>query len=369
METAKRDSIIAKTSGIGIIVNILIAGVKVVIGALTSSIAIVSEGVNNATDALTSVITLVGSKLAGRHPDEKHPFGYGRIEYLTSLVIAILILVTGFELLSSSVKLIIHPEELNISYLSLVIVAVSAVVKFALGTYTIRKGREVNSGALVALGVDSRNDCIISAVTIAAALVFLVFHFSLDAYAGIITSVFILKAGFEVLKDTVSELLGKAGEAELAASIYREIRATDGIINAADMMLHNYGPDAYSGSVNVEIDHEKTVGEIYAILHALQLKIMHEKKVTMVFGVYAVDADHEGMKELRAYIANFVRGTEHVKSYHALYVQPDDNRIFVDLVVEYALRDWDSLRKNFLAYMAESYPGQPVELVIETDYV
>ena len=150
-----REGVIATTSALGIAVNLIIAAVKVIAGLLASSIAIVSEGVNNATDALTSVITLIGTKLAGKHPDEKHPFGYGRIEYLTGLVIAVLILVTGIEMLISSVKLIFEPSELDITFVSLAVVALSAVIKFFLGLYTIRMGKKADSSALEAVGLDS----------------------------------------------------------------------------------------------------------------------------------------------------------------------------------------------------------------------
>jgi len=364
-----REGIIATTSGLGIVINVLTAVIKVVIGLLASSIAIVSEGVNNATDALTSVLALVGTKLAGKHPDEKHPFGYGRVEYLTGLVIAVLILVTGVEMLINAVKLVFEPEELSISYVSLIIVAVSAVVKFFLGIYTIKMGKKAGSKALEAVGLESRNDSIVSVVTIVSAVIFLVFHLSLDAYAGIFTSLVILKAGWEVLRDTIAELLGRPGEQELAAKLYHEIRTTDGVLNAADMMLHNYGPDAYSGSVNLEIDHRKTVGEVYGILHKLQLRIMHEHHVTMVFGIYAVDNDHEAVKELRQRIGSFVTSAEHVKSFHAVYVEPETKKIYCDLTVDYKLRDWDALRGQFLAYMEQFYPKRDVELTIETDYV
>lgn len=364
-----REGVIAVTSGLGILVNLLIAGTKVIIGILTSSIAIVSEGANNASDALTAVITLVGTKLSSKHPDKEHPFGYGRIEYLTSLVIAVLILVTGVEMLTGSIDGIIHPVELKVSVGSLIIIAVSAVVKYLLGAYTKKVGKKVGSGALVGTGADSMNDSFASLITIAASLVFLIFHKSLDAYAGIITSLLILKAGYEVLKETVSELLGRPGEKELAAQLYKEIRAEDGIINAADMMLHNYGPDRYSGSVNVEIDHEKIVGDVYQFLHALQLRIMHEYKVTMVFGIYAVDNDHEESKKIRTDVAAYVRGHEHVRSFHALYLEEETDNIYCDLVVDYELKDWDGLRTDFLGYMKEKYPENEVVLTIETEFV
>ena len=364
-----REGIIAGTSGLGIIVNLLIAAIKVILGLLANSIAIISEGVNNASDALTSVLTLVGTKLAGKKPDKKHPFGYGRIEYLTSLIIAIAILITGFEMITSSVELIFNPEPMDISIAALLAVAISAVIKFFLGIYTIKQGKKADSGALTAVGLDCRNDSFVSVVTIASAIIFLVFDFSVDAYVGIFTSLIILKAGFEVLKDTVSELLGKPGDEELAEKLYKEIRGTEGVLGAADMMLHNYGPDAYSGSVNIEMDHEMTVGEIYEILHALQLRIMYEHKVTMVFGIYAVDNDHEDVKAIRKTVADFVLAQEHVKSFHAVYLDPNSPKIYCDLIVDYDLRDWDALREEFIAYMAERFPENEIVLTVETEFV
>ena len=368
-EPDSREGTVVTVSGLNILVNLIFAAIKVVIGLAVSSIAIVSEGVNNATDSATSLITIVGTKLSAKHPTEKHPFGFGRIEYLTSLLISVLILFTGAELMESSVKRIFAPQEMSISYVTMAIIAVSALVKLALGLYTIKEGRRVDSSSLVALGTECRSDSVVSVITLVTALVFLVFHVSLDAYAGIIMSLIVLKAGFEVLKETLSDILGQAGEKELAQELYRIIRAEPLVLNAADMMLHNYGPDAYSGSVNVEIDHSKTVGEVYAALHELQLRIMHEKHITMVFGIYAVDGDHAQIRQLREQVAAFVRQQEHVNSYHALYIHPNGKDLYVDLVVDYDLADWEALRKDFTAYMAELYPDKHLELVIETNYV
>lgn len=368
-EPDSREGTVVTVSGLNILVNLIFAAIKVVIGLAVSSIAIVSEGVNNATDSATSLITIVGTKLSAKHPTEKHPFGFGRIEYLTSLLISVLILFTGAELMESSVKRIFEPQEMSISYVTMAIIAVSALVKLALGLYTIKEGRRVDSSSLVALGTECRSDSVVSVITLVTALVFLVFHVSLDAYAGIIMSLIVLKAGFEVLKETLSDILGQAGEKELAQELYRIIRAEPLVLNAADMMLHNYGPDAYSGSVNVEIDHSKTVGEVYAALHELQLRIMHEKHITMVFGIYAVDGDHAQIRQLREQVAAFVRQQEHVTSYHALYIHPNGKDLYVDLVVDYDLADWEALRKEFTSYMAELYPDKHLELVIETNYV
>lgn len=369
MTAAERTGIINRTSILGIVVNVLIAGVKIAAGLLASSIAIVSEGVNNAADALTSVLTMVGTRLAGRHPDAKHPFGYGRIEYLTGLVVAVVIIVSGVQMLIESVKLIFRPEELSISYVSLTIVAVSAVVKFFLGLYTIARGRVAQSDALVGVGLECRVDSYISIITIGVAVVFLLTGVSLDAYAGVVMSAIILKAGVEVLLKIVSELIGRPGEKELATKIYQLVRATPGVVGAADMMLHNYGPNAWSGSVNVEIDHAKSVGEVYAMLHELQLGIMHEEHVTMVFGVYAVDDDHVETRRIRRTILEYVKAHEHVKSFHAVYLEPGTNRLYCDLVVDYELADWGALRADFLDYMKAQVPGRDVVLTVETEFV
>ena len=368
-DSDSREDIITVTSGLGIISNLLIATTRVLIGVISSSIAIVSEGVNNFTDVFTSILALLGTKLAKKHPDEKHPFGYGRIEYLASLIIAALILVTGTETLISSVKLVFNPEEMSLSYLAIAIIAVTAVIKFCLGIYTIKMGEKASSVSLVGVGTESRNDSFASIITIVTALIYLLFHVSLDAYAGIIISLLILKAGIDVLKETLSDLLGRPGEKELATELYRRIRHTDGIIAAADMMLHNYGPDSWSGSVNVEIDHNKTVGEIYKFLHELQLDIMHELNVTMVFGVYAVDNDHEEMIKLRAVIGRFVKEHEHIKSFHAVYVEPETGKVYCDFIVDYKLRDWDGLRDEFIDYMRKEYGPAEIELTIETEFV
>ena len=369
MTAEERASVIARTSGLGVAVNVLLAVVKVAAGVLASSIAIVSEGVNNAADALTAILTLVGTKFAGRHPDAKHPFGYGRIEYLTGLVVAVVILVSGVQMLIESVKLVFKPEPLEISYVSLGIVAVSAVVKFALGLYTVRRGRAVRSDALVGVGMECRGDSFVSGITIGAALLFLLTGISVDAYAGVLMSLVILKAGVDVLRSTVSELIGRPGEKELATKIYSLVRQTPGVLGAADMMLHNYGPGAWSGSVNVEIDHGRTVGDVYRFLHDLQLRIMRDEKVTMVFGVYAVDEDQAETKRVRRAVFDFMKRADGVKSFHAVYLEPNANRIYCDLVVGYELRDWEALRAEFLAYMKDLFPGNEIVLTIETEFV
>ncbi len=364
-----REGTITVISALNVLINLLVAAVKVLIGMAASSIAIISEGLHGGADAATSLLAIVGVKLAAKHPDEKHPFGYGRVEYLTSLVISMLILYAGIEIFTASVDRIFHPAELAIDYLTLFIVAGTAAVKFILGIYTIRKGQEVKSDSLTGLGIECRSDSYASVITIGSALIFLIWGVSVDAWAGLVTALLIMKAGFGILRSTVEDLLGRSGDRELAERLYKEIRATPGVVNAADMMLHNYGPDAYAGSVNIEINHEKTVGEVYDTIHELQLRIMHEHHVTMVFGIYAVDEITESSRKLRREIAEFVRSHDHIKSYHALFLDKTRSRLYCDFVVDYAKFDWEQLRKEFEGYIKKLYPDYAVELVVETEFV
>ncbi len=365
----RRESIIAVTSGLGVAVNLSVAAVKIALGLISSSIAIISEGANNASDALTSILTLIGAKLAGKRPDKKHPFGYKRIEYLTGLAVAIFISVTGIELIISSVKLIFNPEKLNISYLAIGIIFVSAVIKYFLGIYTIKMSKKAESSALKAVGIESRNDSFASVITILSSLVFLIFHISVDAYAGIIISLLIIKAGFGVIRETLSEIIGRSGKKDLADNLYRLIRDTDDIIDASDMILHNYGPDIWSGSVNVEIDHKKTAGEIFQILHSLQLKVLYEYSVYLVFGIYAVDNEREDVNSLRNAIKDFVENHKHVKSFHAVYIEPNTENIYCDLTVDYELKDQNKLQSEFENYIKKLYPNSEINVTVETEYV
>ena len=364
-----RERVVAFTSGFGAVVNLFVALLRIVVGTIASSMAVISEGINSATDSLISIVAFVGAKLATKRPDQKHPFGYGRIEYLTSLAVGVFILVAGIETLVNSVKLIFKPSELNLSALALIVVVVSSAVKFALGVFMIRIGRKVDSGALTAVGLDSRNDSFFSVATVGSIVLFWTTGVSIDAYVGVLAALLLLKTGFDVLRGAIDELLGGSGKKELADAIYKEIRETEGIIAAADLTLHNYGSDRRSGSVNLEMDYAQTVGEIYQIIHQLQLRIMREYRTTLVFGVYAVDRDGKEVAQLRKTIEAFAAQNEHIKSFHALYLDPKTQKIYCDFVVDYDLKDWAALRDDFLRHMRERYPNNEVALTIETEFV
>lgn len=306
-----REKQIVEVSIVGIITNLILAVVKIIIGLISGSIAIISDAVNNLTDSTSSLITIIGTKLAQKKPDKKHPFGFGRIEYLTSMIIGIIVMVTGFQMIISSVKGIFHPEAVDYNWWILIILFITVALKTFLGTYTEKKGKKLNSGALIASGKDAKNDAIISSVTIISAIVYMITKVSIDSYAGLLISIFILKAGLEVLRDTISKILGEKIDPDVKEKIHEIVKSSEYVIGAHDLILNNYGPNTNIGSINVEIDYKKTVGEIYPELHRLQMMIYQETHIYLVFGIYGVDNDSKISKEVWSILKDFNKNEPH----------------------------------------------------------
>ena len=264
---------ITRTSYIGIGANILLAGFKAAVGLLSNSVAIVLDAVNNLTDALSSVLTILGVKLASRRPDAKHPFGYGRIEYFSAVTIAALILAAGAGSLVESVKKIVHPETPEFGTAALVVVAAAVVAKVLLGRYVSAQGRACNSDALVASGAEANLDALVSASTLVAAAVFMIFRVSLEAWLGAIISLVIIKSGIEMLRDTISQILGERNDAELAKAIKQTVTGFQDVQGAYDLVLNNYGPDTWNGSIHIEVPDTYSANELDLLIRSIQTAV------------------------------------------------------------------------------------------------
>ena len=258
---ADREKTIVKTSFIGIGANVLLAAFKAVIGIVSNSIAVTLDAVNNLSDALSSVITIIGAKLGAKDPDKKHPLGYGRIEYLSSMLVAAIVLYAGITSLVESVKKIIHPETADYSTISLVIIAVAIVVKLVLGAYVKKQGEKVNSGALIASGSDASFDAILSASVLASAIIFLIWGISLEAYVGVVISGFIIKAGCEMMSETLSDIIGQRGDQDEVRGLKQLICEEEEVLGAYDVTLFNYGPNKNYGTAHIEKDTEQSIPE------------------------------------------------------------------------------------------------------------
>ena len=272
-----RQEKIIKTSIIGIVVNLILVAFKAFVGIVTNSIAITLDAVNNLTDALSSIITIIGAKLAHRPPDKNHPYGYGRIEYFSSVIIAVIVLWAGITAFMESWPKIFTPDVTNYSTVSLVIIAVAIVVKLALGRYVKSVGEDINSQALVASGSDALFDSILSLSTLVAALISIFFHISLEGILGVIISIVIIKASIDMIRETLDSMIGARVDSELSRKIKESICELPEVYGAYDLSLHNYGPEEMQGSVHVEVDDSLTALEIHNLTRQISITMTYMK--------------------------------------------------------------------------------------------
>ena len=363
-----RDKIIVRTSIIGIAANLLLAGFKAAVGILANSISIVLDAVNNLSDALSSVITIIGTKLAGKAPDKKHPMGYGRIEYLSAMIISMIVLYAGITSLVESVKKIIHPEKAEYTGVTLLIVAAAVVVKLLLGRHVKATGQKVNSGSLIASGEDARLDAVISASTLVAAAIFLVWGVALEAYLGAVISVIIIKSGIEMLRDTLSQILGERVEGDLSLQIKKAVSSVEGVQGAYDLLLHNYGPDRLVGSIHIEVPDCWDAHKIDDVTRQIQHKVYRDFHVILAtVGIYSMNTQDDFAAQVRTDITEIVMGHDHVLQMHGFYLDQTDKRISFDMIVDFAAPDRKEIYRHVVEEIAKKYPDYQLQVQMDAD--
>ena len=332
----QREKVIVRTSIIGILANLFLAGFKAAVGLAAHSIAVILDAVNNLSDALSSVITIVGTKLAGKEPDREHPLGYGRIEYLTAMIVAGIVLYAGITSLTESVKKIIHPEAADYSTVSLIIIAAAVVVKLILGAYVKGQGKKVNSASLVASGSDASFDAILSASVLASAIIFLLTGLSLEAWVGVVIACFIIKSGIEMMVETLNDILGKRTDPELAAAIKKTIGEDPDVHGAFDLFLYNYGPDKNYGSVHVEVNDTMTADEIDAMDRRIQFNVFKKHGVILTgIGIYSVNTKNDEAGNMRRTVLETVMAHDYALQLHGFYVNTEAKQMTFDVVLSF----------------------------------
>ena len=364
-----RGKTIVRTSVIGIIANVFLAGFKAVIGLTANSIAIILDAVNNISDAGSSLITIVGTKLAGKEPDRKHPFGYGRIEYLSAMIISVIVLYAGVTSFVESVKQILRPETPDYNTVSLIIVAVAVAVKILLGRYVKSVGRKVNSDSLINSGEDATLDAIISASTLVAAAVFLLFHVSLEAWLGAVISVVIIKSGIEMLRDTISRILGERSDAELARAIQQTVTSFPGVQGAYDLVLNNYGPDTWNGSVHIEVPDTYSADRLDQLIREITMKVLAEHHVILTaIGVYSVNTKDEEVIRTQERVRQIAFSHEHVRQMHGFYLQKEKKTMRFDIVVSFDAKDRRAVYADVVSDVAKAFPDYQLQVAMDTDF-
>lgn len=364
-----REKAIVRTSVIGILANVGLAAFKAVVGLTANSIAIVMDAVNNVSDAASSVITIVGTKLAAKEPDKKHPFGYGRVEYLTATIISILVLYAGITALAESVKKIIRPDTPDYSTAALIIVGAAVLVKLALGRYVKGVGEKVNSDSLVNSGADALMDAVISAATLVAAAVYLIFHVSLEAYLGAVIALVIVKSGVEMLRETLSKILGEHADAALAREIKLTVADFPEVTGAYDLVLHDYGPDAYNGSVHIEVPDTLSAPELDQLIRKITEAVYSKHHVLLTaIGVYSYNTqDPEAVQAWEA-IHELVHDEPHVLQMHGFYLDRESKTIRFDVVVSFDAKDRAAVYRRICEKVQAAYPEYQLQIVMDTDF-
>lgn len=363
-----RDTVIIRTSIIGIISNIFLAAFKMAVGLLSNSIAVMLDAVNNLSDALSSVITIIGTRLSSRKPDKKHPLGYGRIEYLSTMIIAAIVLYAGITSLVESVKKLLSPEPASYTLLSLLIIGVAVAVKLLLGYYVKRIGKQVNSGSLTASGSDALFDSILSASVLLSAVIYMLRGVSLEAYVGLVISVIIIKSGIEMLRDTLDEILGKRLEGEYLASIKDTICEDEAVSGAFDLILHGYGPEKYIGSVHVEIPDTMTAEEIDLMERRIAQNVFDRHGILLTgIGIYTLNTQSDTVKAMRSHITRLVMAHEGVLQIHGFYVDASQKIISLDVILDYALDKREEVFAQICAELGQAYPEYRLNTTMDID--
>ena len=368
-QSRDRNRIVIKTGMIGIITNVLLAAFKAAVGILSSSVSVVLDAVNNISDAASSVITIAGTKLAGKEADRKHPYGYGRVEYLSALVISMIVLYAGITSLIESVKKIIDPITPDYSKISLIIIAVAIIAKILLGSYTKKMGKKANSDSLVNSGQDALLDSIISGSTLIAALIFVFTGFSIEAYLGAVISLVIIKSGVEMVRDTVSKLLGERAEGSLITDIKATVKSFEEVSGAYDLILHNYGPDSYQASVHMEISDQLTAGEIDVLTRKITAEVYRKHNVILTaVGIYAVNSTDKDAVEAREKISEAVLKIGNVLQVHGFYMDTVNRVIRFDMVVSFDAASRQEVYLKAQKAVKELYPDYEVYIALDFDF-
>ena len=364
---ADREKTIVRTSVIGIITNVLLAAFKAAVGLISNSIAVTLDAVNNLSDALSSVITIIGAKLGAKPPDKKHPLGYGRIEYLSSMIVAAIVLYAGITAMVESIKKIIHPEAADYGTVSLIIIAVAIIVKLVLGRYVKKQGEKVNSGALIASGKDASFDAILSASVLASAIVFLVWGVSLEAYVGAIISIVIIKAGIEMMIETLNDIIGQRGDAEMSQKIKGLLNEEVEVLGAYDLTLFNYGPNKYYGSVHMELPDTMTVDEVDVLTRKVQVKVYKETGVILTgIGVYSHNTSNDEAAEIRNTVQKTIMSNDWALQMHGFYVDTINKTMRFDVVVRFDIDQKEAVA-IMMQQVQELYPDYAVTIVPDID--
>ncbi len=324
-------------SFIGISSNVALFIIKFLVGLVINSVAIMADSFNNLSDSLSSIITLVGFKLGAKPADEEHPFGHGRMEYVSGLVVSFIIMLIGFEFLRTSFFKILAPENISFSYVTIFILLITVLIKIWQAFFNKKIGKLINSHSLIATATDSRNDVIVTSVTILSLIIFKIFNINLDGYFGIIVALFLIYSGFNLARETLSPLLGEAIDSELAERIKSIALSYDNVIGVHDILVHNYGPNKSIASLHVEVPSNVDINKSHEIIDLIEKQIQDELNIFLTIHMDPVNVNDERIQTIVSTIQNVFKNYDEELDTHDHRIVDGENKInfIFDLVIPY----------------------------------
>lgn len=325
------------SSFVGIACNIILFVFKLIVGTIANSISITSDAFNNLSDCATSIITLFGYKMAAKPADKEHPFGHGRMEYILSFILAIIILMVGYELVKNSVKELIDPSQINFSIVSTVVLVFSIILKIWMSKFNNKLGTKLNNSAMLATSKDSLNDVVATSATLFALIVSQFTTLPIDGMMGIVVSIFVLKSGFEIIKSTVDELLGQTPDPETVELIKKLIKEEPLVIGYHDLMVHNYGPGRHFGSAHIEVRSDVDFLVAHDAVDMIEKRVLEETGIMLSLHLDPINMDDEETKYYYDKVKGIVRSIEketHLHDFRIVTGETHTNLIF-DLVVPF----------------------------------
>lgn len=362
----QREQAIVRASLVGIFGNLALTLFKFIVGFASHSIAIILDGVNNATDALSSIITIVGTKLAGRRPNRAHPFGFGRLEYVTSVIIAVIILAAGVISLRESIDKILHPANTNYTAITITVIVVAIVAKIVIGVYFHRRGKATNSQALIASGIDSDYDAVLSAGTLVVAIAQLVWNANIDGVVGLIISLVVCKAGIEVLGQALAPLIGTREDDKFGREIREYVESFPEVQRAETLILDNFGPNEIIGSIKIEVADTLTARTISELSRKIEAGVREKFNVMLVVGINAVNAIGT-FAEVRQKLEELTQANPSVISFGGFYGDEDTLTVYFNLLLQFKC-DGEKVRRQLINQMKGAFPTYTFEVESDYDY-
>lgn len=349
------------SGSVGIIFNIILFAIKLIIGLVINSIAFIGDAFNNLTDAASSIVTIIGFKLAGKPADEEHPFGHGRIEYIAGLIVSFLIILVGYELFKSSVERIINPVSVSFSLPALIIVIVALIIKGWLFLFNRFLSKAINSKALLATSVDSLSDMIATSCIGISLIASLFTAFPLDGYVGLIVAGIILYSGYSLTKETISPLLGEVPQQELINDISRKVRSYEKVVGIHDLIVHSYGQGQYMASIHVELPANQGILEMHEYIDEIERQVAKELGILLTIHLDPQNVDSKEIMEMQEELKQILEDFfPEVLSFHDFRIVGKGERknLLFDLVVKNSMSKGaqKALRLDIVGKIQERYP-------------